>query len=220
MKNLFFAALLASGMAQAAETDLARFDQQLDGAQRVIVVTPEAGIQGKTSAYEYRPQEGRWVRVAGPFDSVLGRKGFAQPGAKREGDGKTPSGIYALGDAFGYADQIDTRLRYRRSGPDNFWVDDVESPNYNQWVHGNPNAKSFEKMHRDDWLYKAGMVVEYNTAPVVKGAGSAIFLHVWRSPNKPTAGCVAMEEANILAVLHWLDPAQKPRVILNPGALK
>lgn len=220
MKIVALFLLLASGMAGAAEPDIALFDKQLDGALQVIVITPAAGIQSKTSAYEYRPQEKRWVRVLGPFDSVLGSHGFAAPGAKREGDGRTPSGIYAVGDAFGYAEKIDTRLRYRQSGSEDFWVDDVESPNYNLWVHGNPNAKSFEKMHRNDRLYSAGIIVEYNTAPIVKGAGSAIFLHVWRSGSKPTAGCVAMEEQNILALLRWLDPAQKPRIVLNPEALK
>ncbi len=219
IRTALFVIFLAASLAQAAEPDFSRFDKQLAGAQQVIVVTPEAGVQAKTSAYEYRPQENRWVRVLGPFDSVMGRKGFALPGEKREGDGKTPSGIYALGDAFGYAEIMDTGLRYRQSGSEDFWVDDVESPNYNQWVHGDPHAKSFEKMHRDDRLYSAGIIVEYNTAPIVKGAGSAIFLHVWRASNKGTAGCVALEEKNILALLHWLDVGHKPRVILNPQAL-
>ncbi len=211
--------LLASAIARADDTDLSRFEPQLDGAQQVIVVTPGTGIYAKATAYEYRAQEKRWVQMLGPFDTVLGTHGFAAPGAKREGDGRTPSGVYALGDAFGYAEKMDTRLRYRQSGADDFWVDDVESPNYNQWVHGTPNAKSFERMRRNDKLYSAGAIVEYNTAPVIKGAGSAIFLHVWRSGNKPTAGCVAMDEANILALLRWLDASRKPRVILNPQAL-
>ncbi len=220
MKSVLFTWMLLMGVAQAAEPDLSRFEKQIEGARQVIVVTPDAGTQAKTSAYEYRAEEKRWVRVLGPFDSVMGRKGFALQGEKREGDGKTPSGIYALGDAFGYAEKMDTGLHYRQSGSEDVWVDDVDSPNYNQWVHGNPQAKSFEKMHRDDRLYSAGIIVEYNTAPIVKGAGSAIFLHVWRAGNKATAGCVAMEEKNILALLHWLDASRKPRVILNPEALK
>ncbi len=220
MKSFLLVLMLCAGPVLAAEPDLSRFERQFDGAQQVIVVTPGGGPQSQTAAYEYRPDDKRWVRVLGPFDSVMGRKGFALPGEKREGDGKTPSGIYALGDAFGYAEKMDTGLKYRQSGSDDFWVDDAESPNYNQWVHGDPHAKSFEKMHRDDRLYSAGIIVEYNTAPVVRGAGSAIFLHVWRSPNKGTAGCVAMENKNIVALLRWLDAGRKPKVILNPEALK
>lgn len=220
MKSFLFALMLCAGSVLAAEPDISRFDKQLAGAGQVIVVTPGAGIQARVSAYEFRPDEKRWIRVLGPFDSVVGRRGFALPGEKREGDGKTPSGIYALGDAFGYAEKMDTGLHYRQSGSDDFWVDDVDSPNYNQWVHSDPHARSFEKMHRDDRLYSEGIIVEYNTSPIVKGAGSAIFLHVWRAGSKGTAGCVAMEEKNILALLHWLDVGRKPRVILNPEALK
>ncbi len=214
------AALLA-GPVQADEPDLARLQEQgkLADAQQVVVVTPQGGLHASTSGYEYHAAEKRWVRVLGPFDAVLGGKGFAAPDEKREGDRKTPSGVFALGDAFGYAARLDTRLHYRQSGSDDFWVDDVNSPNYNKWVHGDPKAKSFERMHRPDPLYSAGVIVEYNTDPVVKGAGSAIFMHVWRSPDKPTAGCVAMAEANVLALLRWLDPARKPRAVLNPQAL-
>lgn len=220
MKSFLLALVLCAGPVLADEPDISRLDRQLAGAQQVIVVTPGAGVQARVSAYEYRPDVKLWVRVLGPFDSVAGRKGFALPGEKREGDGKTPSGIYALGDAFGYAEKVDTGLHYRQSGSDDFWVDDVDSLHYNQWVHGDPHAKSFEKMHRDDRLYSEGIIVEYNTSPIVKGAGSAIFLHVWRAANKGTAGCVAMEEKNILALLHWLDAGRKPKVILNPEALK
>jgi L,D-peptidoglycan transpeptidase YkuD (ErfK/YbiS/YcfS/YnhG family) len=217
---LLCAALFAADVL-ADEPDLARLQVQgkLADGQQLVVVTPRGGIRASVAGYEYHPAEKRWVKVLGPFDAVLGSKGFALPGTKREGDGKTPSGVFALGDAFGYAVKLDTRLRYRQSTDEDFWVDDVDSPNYNKWVHGDPNAKSFEKMHRGDQLYSAGVIVEYNTGPVIKGAGSAIFMHVWRSPDKPTAGCVAMAGQNVLAMLHWLDPVRKPKVVLNPQAL-
>ncbi len=53
---------------------------------------------------------------------------------KKEGDGKTPSGIYPLGPAFGYASSMDTGLAYRQATDNDFWVDDVRSLQYNQWV--------------------------------------------------------------------------------------
>jgi L,D-peptidoglycan transpeptidase YkuD (ErfK/YbiS/YcfS/YnhG family) len=217
---LLCAALLA-GAVEAGEPDLGRLQTQgkLADAQQLVVVTPRGGIHASASGYEYRPAEKRWVRVLGPFDAVLGSHGFAAPNEKHEGDGRTPSGVYPLGDAFGYAAALDTRLHYRQSGSEDFWVDDVNSPNYNRWVHGNPNAKSFEKMRRPDDLYSAGVIVEYNTSPIIKGAGSAIFMHVWRRPDRPTAGCVAMAHENMLSLLRWLDPARKPTAVLNPQAL-
>jgi L,D-peptidoglycan transpeptidase YkuD (ErfK/YbiS/YcfS/YnhG family) len=58
--------------------------------------------------------------------------------------------------------------------------------------------------------YKYFAVVEYNTVNPLPGAGSAIFLHVWKDQNNPTTGCTAFSEENLLKIIRWLDPAQKP----------
>jgi L,D-peptidoglycan transpeptidase YkuD (ErfK/YbiS/YcfS/YnhG family) len=150
------------------------------------------------------------------MDGVIGRNGFAEPGAKREGDGKTPSGVYPIGPAFGYAPSANTKLDYRQATANDFWVDDPESADYNRWVVGKPQAKSFELMKRDDELYKLGAVIQYNTEPVVPGRGSAIFLHVWRGPDSTTAGCVALSESDVASLLKWLDKTKHPVVVLNP----
>ena len=70
-------------------------------------------------------------------------------------------------------------------------------------------------MKLNDDRYKYGIVVEYNTDPVIKGAGSAIFIHVRRGENMPTLGCVALSESDILKVLGWLDPKRKPLAVLG-----
>ena len=150
-----------------------------------------------------------------PFWGTLGKKGFALPGEKREGDRKTPSGVYSIGTAFGYERDVETNLPYRQSTDRDIWIDDVNSEDYNKWITGKTKADSFEKMKRKDHLYKYGFVVEYNTNPIVKGMGSAIFFHVWRAPGKPTFGCVAVAEHNILKLISWLDTSQKPRVIMG-----
>jgi len=62
---------------------------------------------------------------------------------------------------------------------------------YNQWVHGAVVARSFERMKRPDNLYQYGTVIGYNMHPVMPGAGSAIFMHVWRKSIAPS-GCVAL----------------------------
>jgi D-alanyl-D-alanine dipeptidase len=69
-------------------------------------------------------------------------------------------------------------------------------------------------MKRDDDQYKYGVVIEYNMHPIVKGKGSAIFLHVWKSGDS-TLGCVSMSEEMILSILGWLDPAKKPLIIMG-----
>jgi L,D-peptidoglycan transpeptidase YkuD (ErfK/YbiS/YcfS/YnhG family) len=102
-------------------------------------------------------------------------------------------------------------------GSDSYWVDDPQSPDYNRWVYGKPKAKSFERMLRDDELYKIGLIIEYNTNPVVPGHGSAIFLHIWKGPGIPTAGCVAVAEKDLRGYLSWLAPDRAPVIALNPS---
>ena len=108
-----------------------------------------------------------------------------------------------------------TKMPYRQATDNDFWVDDVHSDDYNKWINGRSGTTSAEKMKREDDLYKVGVVIEYNTNPIVRGKGSAIFLHVWRGEGKPTLGCVAVAEDNILRLLGWLDPAKKPLIIMG-----
>lgn len=155
--------------------------------------------------------------VLGPFPVVIGKNGFAASGEKREGDGKTPSGRFALGTAFGYGVSLATKMPYRRIADDDVWVDDPEAPDYNTWTQkSRTSAKSYEVMRRPDGLYRCGLVIEYNTTPVEKGKGSAIFLHVWRGPGLPTEGCVALEEKGLRRLLGWLEPGKTPEFVLDP----
>ncbi|HWR29240.1 MAG TPA: L,D-transpeptidase family protein [Negativicutes bacterium] len=158
--------------------------------------------------------EGRWQKLKS-FPVVMGKNGFADPGAKEEGDNRTPTGIFNLGTAFGYAGAIDTKMPYRRLTENDFWVDDTASAQYNRWVTGVPQARSYERLLRSDSMHKYGVVIQYNTNPVIAGKGSAIFLHVWRSPDIGTAGGVAMAEDNLVQILRWLDSEKQPTILLN-----
>ena len=185
-----------------------------DTAQVIVVTsdTPEC-ITGSVALYT--KADTRWSRTAGPFAAVLGRSGMGAD--KKEGDGTTPTGTYALGTGFGYAARAQTAMPYKQTAADDVWIDDVTAPDYNTWVkRGATHAKSFEQLHRDDGLYELGFVIEYNTHPVRAGAGSAIFMHVWRAPNKPTAGCVALEKSSVQAIAGKLDPSKHPQIIIGP----
>ena len=182
---------------------------------QAIVVEDLAGSDVPQTLTLWEKKNGQWKSVFKPMLATAGRKGFAPEGEKREGDGRTPSGVYPLGIAFGYAPSVKTKLNYRQVSNEDFWVDDSESPQYNQWVKGSPQAKSFERLKRDDDLYKYGIVIEYNTNPIIPGKGSAIFMHVWRGLNYPTAGCVAISERNMIKILSWLDPSQNPVIKLG-----
>lgn len=161
-------------------------------------------------------KNGRWQILFDPMNGVIGRNGFAPPGEKREGDGRTPSGTFSLGVVFGYAPAVSTKMPYRQATDDDLWVDDVHADDYNQWVKRSATkASSFETMRRIDDLYKFGIVVEYNTNPVVKGYGSAIFVHIWQGKGLSTSGCIALPEEDILKILQWLNPAAKPLIVMG-----
>lgn len=180
---------------------------------QAVLVRPLAvgSTQASLAAYE-RTAQG-WRCTFGPVPAVVGRTGVIAGEQKREGDGHTPAGVYALGLAFGDAPTLATGLRYRQATSDDYWVDDPASPHYNQWVTGNPLV-SAERMRRDDDQYAMGAVLEYNTRPVVAGRGSAIFLHVWKGPGEPTSGCVALAAGDVRELLRWLQAEQQPVVVV------
>lgn len=186
-----------------------------DNSSQIILVK-ESGfwIFSRTTVYAMGKKENHWSMVFDPMMAVIGRNGFAETGAKREGDGKTPSGIYPLKTTFGYHESVTTKMPYRQALGDDVWVDDPLSEDYNRWTKkSTTKATSYEMMKRDDELYKYGVVIEYNTDPVIKGNGSAIFLHIWQGKGIPTAGCVAVSETDIAKIIEWLDPAAAPLMI-------
>jgi D-alanyl-D-alanine dipeptidase len=200
--NLFVKEFIANHAPQIGESGQLIFAINTDSSSFQVTI------------HTLEKKNGHWHVAFPAFGGSIGEKGFAPIDEKREGDGKTPSGIFPLGIAFGYDSWIATKMPYRQSTDDDFWVDDVNSEDYNKWVKGEPNAASREKMKREDDQYKYGVVIEYNTHPIVKGNGSAIFLHVWK-PGESTSGCVAMSEEMVLKILGWLDPARKPLVIMG-----
>lgn len=123
---------------------------------------------------------------------ALGRGGVRH--AKQEGDGATPAGRFPLRRVFYRPDRLEaprTRLPVLPLFPDDAWCDDPDYPLYNTKVVLPYPARS-ERMWREDGLYDLVVVLGYNDAPVVPGAGSAIFLHVAAPDYAPTEGCVAV----------------------------
>ena len=185
--------------------------------QRVVVdATSADATTAELTAYQ-RTSAG-WRAVLGPWTAHVGYNGFAAPGAKREGDGRTPSGTFSFGFAFGVDPDPGVHLAYRPvTGPNIVWDDDPGSPHYNEWVDSNTANPGANPEPMDNTpAYDYGVVIDYNTAPVVPGAGSAIFLHV--STGGSTAGCVSLPMDELLAVLRWLDPAQGPTIVMGVGA--
>ncbi len=185
-------------------------------SSQILLVRNMNPVLADVQVLALEKRDGRWQSTFAPMEGVIGRNGFALPGEKREGDGRTPSGIFPLGTVFGYEPSFPTRMPYRQATVDDLWIDDVHADDYNRWVkRGATRASSFERMRREDDLYKYGIVVEYNTNPVIKGLGSAIFFHLWKGREKPTEGCIALSEEDLIRVIRWLDPAARPLVIMG-----
>ena len=188
---------------------------KIGNSGQLIFVTNKDASSSQVTIYVLEKDGNIWRPAFPAFSGTIGRKGFAPFDKKVEGDGKSPTGIFSLGTAFGYNPSIITKMPYRQATDDDFWVDDVRSPDYNRWVRGRPQAASMEKMKREDGLYRHGIVIAYNMDPIVKGKGSAIFLHPWQGKGKSTRGCVAVPEDQLLRLLAWLDPVQHPLMIMG-----
>lgn len=124
---------------------------------------------------------------------------------KREGDGKTPTGIYSFGQAFGVAGNPGTSRGWLQVNNNHYWVDDVNSPYYNKLVDAGQTGiqwSSAEHLIGYPTAYKYAIAVNYNTA-CTPGAGSAIFLHC--STGGSTAGCISVSQSNMIRILQSLQ---------------
>jgi L,D-peptidoglycan transpeptidase YkuD (ErfK/YbiS/YcfS/YnhG family) len=188
-----------------------------ESRQLAVVTTANAdAIDGTLQRYSRASTHDAWTKTGDPIPVVVGRNGIAID--KREGDGRAPAGVFAIGPAFGFApDAKDLTLPYLTLLPTTECVDDAKSAHYNTIVDrakaGTVDWTSSEKM-RDVQQYRRGAVVQYNAA-ATPGAGSCIFLHIWGGPSKGTAGCTAMSAADLDVLLRWLSPSLNPRLVIG-----
>jgi L,D-peptidoglycan transpeptidase YkuD (ErfK/YbiS/YcfS/YnhG family) len=144
--------------------------------------------------------DGHRVRAA------LGRSGVTS--SKREGDGATPAGTFALRNLLYRADRLarpDTKLSCSPIAEGAGWSDDPADPHYNRPV-ALPHTFGHERLWREDGLYDLIVPLAYNDDPPVAGLGSAIFLHVAKPGYLRTEGCVALALPDLLALLPECGP--------------
>ena len=208
-----------------------------DAGQLVLVTTADwDATTGELRRFERDGTGWREVGEAAPIS--VGRTGTAwgiglnaarsDGPVKREGDGKAPAGVFAIGTAFGYAAGATTGLEYKGMGFNDWCIDVPESPLYNRIVDRSlakaPGLdKSSEPMRLDlhangDQRYRQGFVIEHNANGTTPRGGSCIFAHLWGSPGQATAGCTAMAPETMQPLLAWLDRNRKPVFVLLPKA--
>ena len=204
-------------------------------AQQLVLVTTSDWDADRGLQRHYERTPTGWHQVGNPQPVMVGRSGAAwglglhdagHPGPiKREGDGRSPAGVFAIGEAFGYAPTAQTSLPYAAMQASNYCVDVSGSPLYNRIVDADvvgadAVAQATEPMRRDlhadgDQRYRLGFVIGHNTATRPM-AGSCIFAHLWKSPDDPTTGCTAMAPPAMETLLGWLRPERHPVFVLLP----
>jgi D-alanyl-D-alanine dipeptidase len=210
----------------------------IPSATTQLVVTLTEGWTGTDSTllrFERVPG-GSWESVGEPIASVIGHGGLgwgrglhtggAQPDepVKREGDGRSPAGVFAIGGVYGYDKEFSgtTTLPYQQV--DRKWrcVNDSASTHYNRVLDSEGIEKDWkeaEQMRRRDELYRLVVPIDHNAILGGKPeaeAGSCIFLHVWRRAGKPTIGCTAMPHDKLEGLASWLDTPAKPVLVALP----
>jgi len=148
-----------------------------------------------------RPQEA--LLLLGPHvrRAALGRAGLAA--LKREGDGATPIGRFAMRQVLYRADRGSrprSSLPLRAIRNSDAWCEEPSDPNYNRLVKLSPRHMS-DRLTREDHLYDLILVLGHNDVPRVRGRGSAIFVHLAREGYTPTAGCIGLSRHDLSMLL-------------------
>ena len=146
------------------------------------------------------------------FKCSLGINGLSEH--KKEGDGCTPTGDFSLGKIYYRNDRI-KNLKSKKKlisiKKDMFWSDDPKCNNYNKLSY--KKIGSFEKLYRKDNIYNIFIVINFNINPIVKGRGSAIFLHLKKKNYLPTKGCVALREEDLIEIVEKITPKERIKII-------
>ncbi|HEX9022311.1 MAG TPA: M15 family metallopeptidase [Geobacteraceae bacterium] len=203
--------------------------------RQMIVVVSASWSDPNAKLYRFERLAGKWNRVGGAVNVVVGENGMGWGGGgngpetgfplKKEGDKKAPAGVFPLLTAMGYDDVPSPAgvFPYERITGDTRCVDDPGSAYYNKIVNEGrlrePATglwKSAEQMRLPDDRYKKLVVVGYNGPKPQPGAGSCIFMHIWRSPGSATMGCTAMAEKDLDEVIRWLEADGHPLLVQLP----
>ena len=204
--------------------------------QLIVVTTADwDAVDGKLQRFERPSAQAKWRPIGASIPVVVGKKGTAwgiglaglprhdsADPIKREGDLKSPAGIFQLGTAFGFASEpsVQWRMPYLALTPSVECVDDSHSGSYNRIVDRSrvaPDWNSSEHMLSVGEYYRWGIEIEQNPDARPE-AGSCVFLHIWGGDGGGTEGCTAMAKPHIESILEWIKPASRPLLVQMPLA--
>lgn len=201
----------------------------------LILAVPEDWNSTQTQLQAYRREKGRdaWTSITPSFNANLGRNGLAwgrgchpaQEGPqKREGDKKSPAGVFLLGSIL-YGSEEKSPLqnwRYRMVTDRDLWIEDPQSTNYNRHLilsthEAFPENHLFDLMRQNDPAHALKIFIRHNAPPDVQPkAGSAIFFHLSRGTNHPTTGCTTLLRQDFETLFRNCTPKDQPVYVLLP----
>ena len=147
------------------------------------------------------------------FRCALGKAGVKRK--KVEGDNITPIGTFKINNIYYRRDHIKkifSKFKLIEIKKNMGWCDDPKSKQYNQLIRL-PNKYKHEKLHRKDNIYDLILVLNYNTRPILKNKGSAIFIHVATKNYKKTAGCIALKKKHLIRLVEKIN--KKTKININ-----
>ena len=92
------------------------------------------------------------------------------------------------------------------------WCNDSRSNKYNRQINF-PYNYSSEKLYKKENVYDLFLLIKYNTKPIIKKKGSAIFLHISKKNYRPTHGCVAISKKDFLKIIPLIN--SKTSIAIN-----
>ena len=149
------------------------------------------------------------------FRCALGKNGIKKK--IQEGDNITPKGIFKITKIYYRQDKIkkiNTLIKKIKIRKEMGWCDDPKSIFYNKQIKL-PSKFSYERLYRKDHIYDLLAVLNYNTNPVIKNKGSAIFMHIAKKNYSPTAGCVALKKNDLIKLLEIIKKNTKIKISTN-----
>ena len=146
------------------------------------------------------------------FRCALGEAGIKKK--NKEGDSVTPKGIFKIIKMYYRPDRIKnitTAVKKIKIKKNIGWCDDPDSHFYNQQI-SLPNKFGHEKLYRNDHLYDLILVINYNTNPIIKNKGSAIFIHIAKKNYKKTKGCIALKKKHLIELISKIKKNTKIKI--------
>lgn len=190
--------MMGSGDMNKQENYTKDWVSEWDIAQDVeqMIVVAANGTTATLSMHN-KNADGEWEQIL-ESGAYVGREGI---GKTKEGEAKTPIGVYHFTHAFGIKEDPGCEIPYLQVDDSYYWVDDSNSSYYNQFVSLKDvtcDWTSAEHISKVGKAYHYVLALDYNSE-CVPGLGSAIFLHC--EVGKPTAGCVAVPEQTMLQIM-------------------